>query len=124
MKMHDGAGRISDSELLVMQQLWTAGMPLSAAELQQRLADRWDGSTVKTLLRRLCAKGAAGTEKREVQYFRPLISQKEYAKFAARELINRVYGGSARNLVASLVDAGDFSETELKELRSLLHGEK
>ena len=124
MDGQDSAARISDSELLVMQEFWAAEIALTANDLRQRLSSRWDGSTVKTLLRRLCAKGAVATEKREVYYFHPAISKKEYEDFAARDLLQRVYGGSARNLVASLVDASSFSEEELRELRALLHGEK
>ena len=122
--MDKHAARITDSELVLMQELWAAGTALNANELQARLAGRWDGSTVKTLLRRLVTKEAVGSEKREVFYFYPLISQKEYETFAARDLVERVYSGRACDLVAALVDAEGFSEQELSELRALLRGEK
>lgn len=124
MKENVVMGKISDSELLVMQELWSAAVPLTAGDLQERLAARWDGSTVKTLLRRLCEKGAAEATKCEVLYYAPRISQKEYEDYAAHSLVNRVYGGSARNLVATLVNAGSFSKDEMAELRALLRGEK
>ena len=120
----ESAARITDSELIVMQELWNAGEAVTANGLLARLTDRWDGSTVKTLLRRLMTKGCVGSEKREVFYYRPLISRQEYEEFAARDLRDRVYGGSARDLVAALVAGGQFSEQELAELRALLHGKE
>ena len=52
--------QISDAELDVMEVLWAAGQPLTAAEVADRIdADRgWTLATVKTMLSRLAAKGA------------------------------------------------------------------
>ena len=78
--MNELAEKISDAELEVMQVLWQSGEPIPIARVRELLAQRreWDGSTVKTLLRRLCEKGAVQAEKREVFYYSPLISQQEY----------------------------------------------
>ena len=52
--------RISDAELEVMEALWSAAHPLTAAEAAERIgAERgWSLATVKTMLSRLAAKGA------------------------------------------------------------------
>ena len=84
----------------------------------------WDASTVKTLLRRLCDKGAVAAQKREVFYYQPLLSREDYQNWSTRSLVERVYRGSARDLVASLVREAQLSESDLKELRAILYPEE
>ena len=52
--------RISDAELEVMEALWAAGQPLTAAEVADRIDSTrdWTLATVKTMLSRLATKGA------------------------------------------------------------------
>ena len=63
--------KITDAELEVMQALWEAKGPMTLAQVKAALAGR-NKDTTKTLLRRLCEKGAVGQEKREVYYYCPL----------------------------------------------------
>ena len=66
--MTDIYGKITDSELAVMNVLWDAGAPLPMTEIRSRLAESagWESSTIKTLVQRLCAKGALAQEMRGV----------------------------------------------------------
>ena len=124
--MKELAAKISGSELEVMEVLWGAGVPLPISAVRSELEEQrgWDGSTVKTLLRRLCEKGAVEAEKREVFYYRPVISQEDYQRWSTRSLIHRVYQGSAGALVASLVKGKHLTEDDLRELRSILFPEE
>lgn len=79
---------------------------------------------VKTLLRRLCEKKAVEAEKREVFYYRPLLSRREYQIWSTRSLIDKVYLGSARSLVAALVERSQLSREDLAELRAVLYPEE
>lgn len=79
---------------------------------------------MKTLLRRLCAKGAVGQERREVYYYRPLVSEAEYHESAAGTLLDRVFDGSASRLVASLVQADRITSAEMDELCRFLEEQK
>ena len=123
--MGELAEKISASELEVLEMLWQAGEPMPVARIREALAAShgWDGSTVKTLLRRLCDKGAVEAEKRGVFYYRPVISRQEYQRWSTRSLIDRVYQGSAGALVATLVRGHQLSQADLKELRELLEQE-
>ena len=56
--------KITEAELEVMEVLWDAGEPVTLSQIREALADR-NGETVKTLLRRVCAKGAAAQGKRQ-----------------------------------------------------------
>ncbi|MBS6532175.1 MAG: BlaI/MecI/CopY family transcriptional regulator [Oscillospiraceae bacterium] len=124
--MKELAAKISSSELDVLEVLWQAEGPLPIADIRSALeqSHSWDSSTVKTLLRRLCEKKAVEVEKREVFYYRPLLSRREYQVWSTRSLIDKVYRGSARSLVASLVERSQLSREDLAELRSILYPEE
>lgn len=121
--MSELAKKISEAELAVLEVLWQAGEPLTVTPIRIRLCEEWgwDASTVKTLLRRLCDKGAVAAEKREVFYYRPLLSREEYQSWSTSSLVNRVYKGSARDLVASLVAQKQLTQADLEELRGILY---
>ena len=113
------AGKITDSELEVMKVLWEADAPLPITQIRMALQERmgWEATTIKTLVQRLCSKQALAQEKRNVFYYRPLISQEEYQAWATNDLIRRLYRGSARNLVAALVHSDKLSNDDMQELR-------
>lgn len=113
--------KITDSELEVMRVLWEAGYELPIAEIRKTLeqTSKWETSTIKTLLRRLCEKGVVLATKKEVFYYKPLVSEKEYNEYATQSLIDRLYSGSAKNLVASLLGNKKLDNSDVEELRSL-----
>lgn len=121
--MSELAKKISEAELAVLEVLWQAEEPLSVTPIRVKLGEEWgwDASTVKTLLRRLCNKGAVASEKKEVFYYRPLLSREEYQNWSTNSLVERVYGGSARDLVASLVAGNQLTQSDLEELREILY---
>lgn len=121
--MSDLAKKISEAELTVLELLWEANEPLPVTPIRIQLGEKWgwDASTVKTLLRRLCDKGAVKAEKRDVFYYRPLLSREEYRSWSTGSLVERVYQGSARDLVASLVAEKRLTQADLEELRGILY---
>ena len=121
--MSELAKKITEAELAVLEVLWQADEPLPITPIRIQLGEEWgwDASTVKTLLRRLCNKGAVAAEKREVFYYRPLLSQEEYRCWSTSSLVERVYQGSARDLVAGLVAGNQLTQADLEELRGILY---
>lgn len=119
------AEKISDSELEVMRVLWDAGAPLPISDIRIALHQRkgWEPTTVKTLVNRLLSKEVLSQEKRNVFYYRPLISQAEYNQWATNQLIDKLYRGSARNLVAALVNSDSLSKVDIQELRDFFRME-
>lgn len=113
--MKDVETKITDAELAVMQVLWAAQEPLTVNQVKTAL-DK-NGETTKTLLRRLCQKGAAGQEKREVYYYRPLVNRDQLERCRTQRLIDKLYAGSARDLVASLVRHDQLQPQDVEELR-------
>ena len=113
--------KITEAELEVMEVLWDAGEPVTLGQIREALADR-NGETVKTLLRRLCVKGAAAQEKGQVYSYHPLVSREEVGTSRTRKLIDKLYAGSARQMVAALVEHDQLSGEDIAQLRALLDG--
>ena len=119
------ADKISDSELEVMKLLWQTGDALSVTEIREALqrSRGWEATTVKTLVSRLVSKGALLQEKRNVFYYSPAISEREYNARVTDNLIRRLYHGSAKDLVAALVHSEGLSPADLDELRAMFRVE-
>ena len=119
------AEKISDSELEVMKLLWQAGDALPVTEIRETLQRTrgWEATTVKTLVSRLVSKGALRQEKRNVFYYSPLITEREYNAWATDSLIRRLYNGSARDLVAALVRSEGLTQQDIAELRTMFQVE-
>ena len=124
--MNELAAKISASEVEVLEVLWQADAPMPIAAIRAALegGHQWDASTVKTLLRRLCEKGAVEAEKREVFYFCPVLTRQEYQAWSTSSLIDKVYRGSAKDLVAALVERSQLSAQDLEDLRTILYPEE
>ena len=123
---HLFAEKISDSELEVMKVLWRAEDALPVTVIRETLQrDRgWEPTTVKTLIGRLVSKGAIRQEKRNVFYYSPMISEEEYNAWATDNLIRKLYHGSARDLIAALVQSDGLSRDDIEELRNLFRVEE
>ena len=118
---HMAEKSISAAELEIMRVLWAAEGPVNITEIRAALADTgWEASTIKTLVSRLVKKGEIVQEKRGVYYYSPKITREEYGSAEARRLAEKVYGGGLTKLVASFVEGGDFSDSEIDELREIL----
>ena len=120
------ASKITDSELEVMKLLWRAkdALPVTVIREQLQNSKGWEPATIKTLISRLVAKGALRQEKRNVYYYYPVITEKEYSSWATKDLITRIYNGKARDLIASLVNSDGLSEDDIAELREMFKVEE
>lgn len=116
--MSDAKSKITDAEVEVMEALWAAGGPLTLAQIKAALAEK-NGDTTKTLLRRLCRKGAVEQQKREVYYYRPLVAREELGRCRVQRLIDRLYAGSAKAMIAAMVEQKQLAPGEVAELREL-----
>lgn len=121
MHMNKLASKITDSEVEVMRVLWKAGDELPIVDIRNtlHLTSKWENSTIKTLLRRLCEKGVVLAIKKEVFYYKPLVSESEYNEYTTQSLIDRLYSGSAKKLVVSLLGSKKLNATDIEELRNM-----
>lgn len=114
---------IQDAELAVLQVLWEAGEPLPLSQLLTRLRQSrgWADSTVKTLLRRLQQKGAVTLPARGV--YTAAVEETSYHSASNQRFLDKLYRGSAKSLVAALVQEGRLTAEDIAELTALLEGE-
>jgi BlaI family transcriptional regulator, penicillinase repressor len=114
--------KISESEWLVMKKIW-GDNPVTANAIVESLSGSttWSPKTIKTLLNRLVKKKAVGYEAsgREYQYF-PTIEEAVLVKEESRSFLKRVFGGTIKPLLATLVESEDLSEAEIEELKRIL----
>jgi BlaI family penicillinase repressor len=109
-------------QLRIMQVLWDSGRA-GAREITEELSREGPiaHSTVQTLLRKLEAKGAVTHDVEErVFLYRPLVARDKVTKTATRDLIDRVFGGSASGLIAYLLRSERVPRAELEEIRKLI----
>ena len=117
--------RLPDAELEVMQIIWALEPPVTAAEVQQHADKDWKTTSVLTFLSRLCDKGFLSCTKEGRQnLYAPLISESDYRQRESVGFVRRLCGGSIKNLVASLSDAGALTENDIDELRAFLDAQE
>ena len=110
---------LGQAEQAVMDYVWSHG-PVTAEACREALADVWPmkESTVRTVLRRLEAKGYAthDTDGRTYVY-RAAHPRTTMASRAVRHLIDRFCGGSAEALVMGMVDDEVLGPRELERIQ-------
>ncbi|SHI19876.1 BlaI family transcriptional regulator, penicillinase repressor [Sporobacter termitidis DSM 10068] len=118
-----GKSPISDAEAEVLRVLWGAGGPVTTAEICRDISDKtgWDRSTVRTLIRRLVEKGAIEEQRLGVLSYRPLLAEEDYRRSLTKSFLERHYGGSAKRLIASLVQSDNLTAGDIAELREFLN---
>lgn len=112
--------RIYDSELRILEILWTRG-GLPAKEIAVIAAGQvgWSKTTTYTVLKKCVEKGLL--RRTDPGFFCcALVSREDVQKQETRELIDRMYGGQADRLVASLLDGKTLNSQEIERLRSLV----
>ena len=116
------ATQLGRVQLLIMQTLWRLDRA-TAREITDELneSEPIAHSTVQTLLRTLEEKGSITHEVDGRTFvFVPLVAEDKYKYTATRDLLERVFGGDVRSLVAHLLQNEKVSRKELDEIRRLI----
>ena len=109
---------LSELEHLVMQLVWSQG-PISSDAVRETLAPTkpMKESTVRTILRRLEAKGYVEHKLDGRTYiYQPKHAATNVAVSAVRQIIERFCGGSVEQLLTGMVDEEVVDRAELKKL--------
>jgi len=112
--------KIADSELEVMRILWREGRAMPFGEIRAELEDTtgWKKSTIQTLVVRLRDKGIITAHDKYVTMYSANVSQEEYVQWEGQTFIDKVFEGSAKNLVAALCRGGKLDEHDIDELKT------
>ena len=114
--------RVGAVQLRILRVLWKHGRT-TARQITKELSQEAEiaHSTVQTLLRKLEAKGTVAHEKQERTFvYHPLVTEGEVVGTATKDLLSRVFDGSAYGLVAHLVRSERLSQKELSRIRALI----
>lgn len=106
-----------DSELKVMNVIWRNG-DIPARQVAQILTDTygWNMNTTYTLIKRCIRKGAV--QRIEPNFVcRALISKERVQEQSAKELIDKIFDGSAGLLFAALVNQNSLSPQDIQKLK-------
>ncbi len=113
--------QVSDSELELMRIIWDNGGSALYAQIMEELVrtgHSWQKNTVITLLSRLVEKGLLRTNKigRRNEYT-AIVSEEDYQAAQTRTFLNKLYEGSAKGLVVTLIQKEMLSAEDYEELR-------
>ena len=112
--------KIFDSELKVLEILWEGG-ELSAKDVAAKAAGQvgWSKTTTYTVLKKCVDKGLV--QRTDPGFLcQALVSREDVRQRETRELIDRMYGGHADRLVASLLEGKALSSGEIGRLRRMV----
>lgn len=109
-------------ELEIMRVLWREG-----SATVQEVVDSWQGkqkpayTTIQTILTILYRKGKVARRMQGKAYrYAPKVTQAGAVTVALREMIQRFFGGSAEDLVVSLIENRQLSSQKLAELARMI----
>jgi predicted transcriptional regulator len=114
--------QLTPLELEIMKVLWDLG-PATVQAVQERLPGqpRLAYTTVQTMLNVLHRKGKVDrTLKQRAYEYRATLSRDKAAGQTIRDVVDRLFGGSAESLVMSLVESRQLSPEKLAELTRLV----
>src|SRR5712671_2090752 len=107
-------------ELEIMHVLWETG-PANVQSVQQHLERELAYTTVQTMLNILQRKGKVKrTLKDRAYFYRPVVSRSQVVSQHMSDIVERLFGGSAENLVMSLVETKHLTRQKLERLHRLL----
>lgn len=114
--------QLTKFELEIISELWELGSA-SVREIQERLPEkkRPAYTTVQTMIYRMEEKGAVRRVKKigNAHIFEPLVSRKSVHRKSINDLLG-LFGGSARPLVAHLIQMGQLTLEDIRAMESEL----
>lgn len=111
--------RISDSEMELMQIIWSVGEDVTSAELTERLGRVWKPTTIQTFLKRLTSKGILSVRKEgKTNFYTAAVTEDEYKREQTEEFLREMHNGSYKSLFASLLGGKTADKKEVEELKN------
>ena len=112
----------TDGELEILRVLWRRG-PSTVREVHDELNEtkRAGYTTVLKLMQIMAEKGLARRDESQRSHiYHAQLSEEQTQRRIVRDVLDRAFGGSARQLVLRALSARKTSPAELAEIRQLL----
>ncbi len=112
--------KISDSEWLIMQVIWSKS-PLYMGDIVSALSyTPWRRTTIQTMVARLVTKNVIATNRTGYAFlYYPVISREDAVKMYTKSFVERVFSGSAAELVTLVAENDMLKPEEKKKLKKL-----
>ena len=112
--------RPTDAELAILRVLWSRG-PSTVRQVLDELAEGTGYTTVLKLLQIMTEKGlVARDETDRTHIYEAQYSEADTQRQLVDDLLDRAFGGSARQLVMSALSSRKTSRRDLAEIRRLI----
>lgn len=112
----------TELELEILKVLWSSG-PLRGRQVREALGRtrKLARTSVMTMLSIMVAKGYLGRGKEGAGYvYRPRVTRKAMTRRMLKDLVNRVFDGSAEAVMVNLLESADMDRARVEELQELL----
>lgn len=116
----------SENEWLIMEVIWDAQQPMTAAEIIQALNGTLEISqkTIRVMINRLVAKGmlmySVDEKDARIYHYTAGRSREECRKLKSQRFLENYFSGNTTLAVASFLKSADVSKEELEELENIL----
>lgn len=113
--------KLTEAEWAVLEILWS-GERFALKDITNALKNTkgWNKNTVYTYLTRMEAKGLVAIDRSKVKPYASAVSRESCAKEERKELLDKVYGGAAGDLIAAFLKESAISAKEIEHLRKML----
>lgn len=115
---------LSECELTTMKCIWDAGEPVTCAQIMEKLQEQYGldykDTTVYTFLKTLKDKGFVASERRGVTYYIAVKAEESYREEILKKTEKFWFGGSAAQMVSTLLRSKEISEEEREEIRRII----
>ena len=116
----EASKHLTNLELEIMQALW-ATSPANVQTVQKNLQRKLAYTTVQTVLNILQRKGHVSRQLRDRAYFySPVVNPRAAVGKTLKNLIDRVFAGSALSLVMNLIQTKALTPEQLARLQKSL----
>lgn len=115
--------KLPDSELDVMIALWNGHGEMTRSEIEDfmKRKKKLAPTTILTLLSRLEKKKFVSVKKEgKANLYRALVTQEEYQQQEGKHVLEKLYGNSLKNFVATLYQGKQIDQSDIEELEAFL----
>lgn len=118
---------LTNTELLIMELLWSKGRPMSFREIMDVATKEWKKDwkvqTLNTFLNGLQKMGMIRAERSMTSSYNvyyPLYTKEQHIHKWTKEMVEVCYDNSFRRLVSAFIGDGKLSKEDAEELKKLL----
>ena len=110
----------TEAELGILNVLWERG-PSTVRDVHEALAKDTGYTTVLKQMQVMAEKGLLSRDEESRSHvYKPLIAREQTQQGLTRNLLERAFGGSAKNLVLGALSSQRVSPKDLEEIRRIL----